>query len=177
MRLLPVALLAAAPALAAGAPARPVEMRGVWVVRTGLLAPEAGDRVVDDAEAGGMTALFVQVRGRGDAFYESTLVSRSLLLAPQPVAFDPFARLLERARQRGLQVHAWINVLLTAHFGQPLPAGHVLETHPDWVLVPRTAAPPPLSASGSRLLRPAHPAARHEREAAGCDLPPPAPRL
>src|SRR5262245_13051513 len=175
MRLLPVALLAAAPALAAGAPARPVEMRGVWVVRTGLLSPETVDRVVDEAQAGGMNALFVQVRGRGDAFYESALVSRSLLLAPQPVAFDPFARLLERARQRGLQVHAWINVLLTAHFGQPLPAGHVLETHPDWVMVPRSAAAPALSASGARLLRLVYQAARNEGEAEGYYLSPSAP--
>jgi uncharacterized lipoprotein YddW (UPF0748 family) len=167
MRLILAALLAATPAPAAGAPARPAEMRGVWVVRTGLLSPETVDRVVDEAQAGGMNALFVQVRGRGDAFYESALVSRSILLAPQPVAFDPFARILERARQRGLQVHAWINVLLTAHFGQPLPPGHVLETHPDWVMVPRGAAAPALSASRSRVLRLVYSAARSEGEAEG----------
>src|SRR5512144_741243 len=91
------------------------ELRGLWVVRTALVSPEAVDRVVDDAAEAGFNALFVQVRGRGDAFYESAIVPRSVLLEHQPRAFDPFARLLERARQRQLQVHAWVNVLLTAH--------------------------------------------------------------
>src|SRR5438045_7242526 len=101
------------------------EMRGLWVVRTGLLTPEAVDRVVDAAARAGFNALFVQVRGRGDAFYTSRLVPRSELLRGQPARFDPLGRLLLRARQRGLQVHAWVNVLLTAHFGLPLPPGHV----------------------------------------------------
>jgi uncharacterized lipoprotein YddW (UPF0748 family) len=175
MRLLPVVLLAASPALAAGVPRQPPEMRGVWVVRTGLLSPETVDRVVDEAQAGGFNALFVQVRGRGDAFYESALVSRSLLLAPQPAAFDPFARLLERARARKLQVHAWINVLLTAHFGQPLPPGHLLESHPDWVMVPRGVSAAALSASGPRLLRLVFQGARAEAEAEGYYLSPSAP--
>ena len=60
----------------------------------------------------------LQVRGRGDAFYRSSLVARSPLLERQPREFDPLARLLARAHARRLQVHAWTNVLLTAHFGQ-----------------------------------------------------------
>src|SRR5262245_51775245 len=98
----------------------PLEMRGLWVVRTGLVSPEAVDRVVDEAARAGFNALFVQVRGRGDAFYASYLVPRSELLRGQRADFDPLGRLLARARERGLQVHAWVNVLLSAHFGVPL---------------------------------------------------------
>jgi len=116
------------------------ELRGLWVVRTALVSPQAVDRLVDHARAGGFNALFVQVRGRGDAFYDSGLVPRSLLLEGQPSGFDPLGRLLERAHKQGLAVHAWVNVLLTAHFGQPLPKGHVVTTHPDWVMVPRSIA-------------------------------------
>ena len=106
--------------------ATPAELRGLWVVRTALVSPQAVDRAVDDAAEAGMNALFVQVRGRGDAFYRSKLVPRSPLLERQPREFDPFARLLTRARARRIQVHAWVNVLLAAHFGQPLPRGHHL---------------------------------------------------
>ena len=116
------------------------ELRGLWVVRTALVSPEKVDQVVDDAAAAGLNALFVQVRGRGDAFYSSRLVPRSVLLERQPRTFDPLARLLARARARGLQVHAWVNVLLVAHFGQPLPQGHVLRSHPDWIMVQRSEA-------------------------------------
>jgi uncharacterized lipoprotein YddW (UPF0748 family) len=129
------------------------EVRGLWVVRTGLVSPEAVDQDVDQASAGGFNTLLVQVRGRGDAFYKSSLVPRSPVLLPRVGDFDPLARLLERARAKNLQVHAWVNVLLTAHFGQPLPPGHILERHPDWVMVPRKASRAALRAKGSALLR------------------------
>src|SRR5262245_12622088 len=146
-----LALCLAAPVPAA--PARTQEMRGLWVVRTALVSPQAVDRVVDEAQEGGLNALFVQVRGRGDAFYDSHLVGRSTLLWQQPESFDPFARLLERARQRGLQVHAWVNVLLAAHFGLPLPPGHIVREHPQWIMVPRSVSTAALTATPDRLMR------------------------
>src|SRR5688500_5145815 len=120
--------------------AEAAEVRGLWVVRTGLVSPEAVDRVVESAVAGGFNTLLVQVRGRGDAFYRSDFVPRSVLLSGRRGDFDPLARLLTQAQARRLRVHAWVNVLLTAHFGQPLPEGHVLLTNPEWAMVPRAAA-------------------------------------
>jgi uncharacterized lipoprotein YddW (UPF0748 family) len=155
MRLLPAVAalsLCAGHALSAAEPPSR-EVRGLWVVRTALVSPAQVDRVVDEATEAGFNTLFVQVRGRGDAFYESRLVSRSLLLAQQPPSFDPFARLLDRARARGLEVHAWVNVLLTAHFGQPLPEGHILRQHPDWVMVPRSSAAAGLGTTPAGLFR------------------------
>jgi uncharacterized lipoprotein YddW (UPF0748 family) len=89
---------------------------------------------VDDAARAGFNAVFAQVRGRCDAFYRSALVARSPLLAGQPPTFDPLARLVRRAHARGLQVHAWINVLLCAPAGQPLPRGHLLLRYPGYAL-------------------------------------------
>jgi uncharacterized lipoprotein YddW (UPF0748 family) len=140
----------AGPAGVAPVPAFPSEMRGLWVVRTALVSPESVDRVVDEARDAGFNALFVQVRGRGDAFYRSRLVPRSLLLEKQPPAFDPLARLLGRARARGLQVHVWLNVLLTAGFVGPLPRGHVVARHPEWLMVPQPAAAAVLQAPPGR---------------------------
>ena len=145
-----LALLLVGPSLPS-IPSQP-EMRGLWVVRTGLTSPDSVDRVVDDAARAGFNALFVQVRGRGDAFYASRLVPRSDLLRGAP-DFDPLGRLLARARLRGLQVHAWVNVLLTAHFGLPLPPGHVAARHPEWLMVPKDGAASALSASRGDLVR------------------------
>jgi uncharacterized lipoprotein YddW (UPF0748 family) len=150
-------------------------MRGLWVVRTGLVSPGDVDRVVDDAAAAGFNALLVQVRGRGDAFYASRLAPRSPILWKTKTDFDPLARLLERARGRGLEVHAWVNVLLTAHFGQPVPSGHVVERHPEWLMVPRSAARAALGARGSRLLALVGQAARAESGVEGYYLSPSAP--
>ena len=172
---LALALLGPLP-VATAAPA-PAELRGLWVVRTALVSPQAVDQAVDDAAAAGMNALFVQVRGRGDAFYRSTLAARSPLLERQPRDFDPFARLLARARARGLQVHAWVNVLLAAHFGQPLPRGHVLLKHPEWAMVPKSAATAALVAAGPRRLQLIMEAGRAEGDVEGYYLSPAIPAV
>jgi uncharacterized lipoprotein YddW (UPF0748 family) len=163
-----------------GAPAAATpagEMRGIWVVRTALVSPDAIDRVVDDAASAGLNALFVQVRGRGDAFYRSSLAPRSPLLERQPRDFDPLGRLLARARLRGLSVHAWINVLLTGHFGQPLPRGHVLEKHPEWAMVPKSASTAALVATGPRRLALIAAAGRSEGDVEGYYLSPSIPAV
>ena len=63
------------------------------------------------------------------------------------------ARLMERAHARGLEVHGWVNVLLSAHFGPSLPRGHVLARHPDWLMVPRSVARVALRASAGERFR------------------------
>jgi uncharacterized lipoprotein YddW (UPF0748 family) len=135
-------VLAALFALAnAAAPDAP-ETRGLWVVRTGLVSAQSIDRTVDDAARAGFNALFAQVRGRCDAFYQSALAPAAAQLEGQPATFDPLAHLLHRAHARGLQVHAWVNVLLCAPAGHPLPARHVLRRHPGYAMVARFAARP-----------------------------------
>lgn len=136
---LAVALLLGVAQAPAPSPAQP-EMRGLWVVRTALVSPAAVDKVVDQAHEAGFNALLVQVRGRGDAFYKSRLSPRSPIMRDHDPAFDPLGRLLERAGRHGMEVHAWLNVLLSAHFGQPLPDGHVAAQHPEWLMVPRAGA-------------------------------------
>lgn len=136
--------------LPAGAPSAG-ELRGLWVVRTGLVSPAEVEGVVARADEGGLNALFLQVRGRGDAFYASKLQPRSSLLDNQPASWDPLAHAISQARSRGLAVHAWINVLLAGDFGLALPGGHELARHPEWVMVPRPAAARALGAMPEAL--------------------------
>jgi uncharacterized lipoprotein YddW (UPF0748 family) len=151
------------------------ELRGVWVVRTALTSAGEVDRTVDQAAAAGINALFVQVRGRGDAFYASTLVPRSELIRG-PRAFDPLARLIERARARGMTVHAWINVLLTAHLGMRwTPVDHVIARHPDWIMVPRSVAHAALRAPPAALPGLVWRASRGDPDVEGYYLSPSAP--
>jgi uncharacterized lipoprotein YddW (UPF0748 family) len=159
------------------APAQAEELRGLWVVRTALVSPEKVDKVVDDAAAAGLNALFVQVRGRGDAFYSSRIAPRSVLLERQPRTFDPLARLLARARARGLEVHAWVNVLLVAHFGQPLEEGHILRRHPDWIMVQRSEAQATFDASPRERMRRVARAGRLAGDVEGYYLSPSVPEV
>ena len=112
-------------------------MRGLWVVRTALVSPEAVDQVVDEAAEGGFNALFVQVRGRGDAFYArgswraarcsgtsrpTSTRSRGCSSAPGTRASG--ARLGQRAADRALRARC----RRTTWCAQ----------HPEWMMVPRS---------------------------------------
>ena len=125
--------------------ARPVaaaEMRGLWVTRSWMTTPAQVAQVVDDAGRHGFSAMFVQVRGRGDAFYRGGPDPRATLLGPQPATFDPLADLVSRAHAAGVEVHAWLNVNLVAGAtAMPSSARHVAVQHPEWVMVPRSLVP------------------------------------
>lgn len=124
------------------AAASPREMRGLWVTRSWMTSPQKVAQVVDDAARHGMTALFVQVRGRGDAFYVGGPDPRAVLLATQPATFDPLADLVRQAHARGLEVHAWLNVNLVAGSTDlPKSPAHIITRHPEWLMVPRELAP------------------------------------
>ncbi|MGH9349498.1 MAG: glycoside hydrolase family 10 protein [Vicinamibacterales bacterium] len=124
------------------APPASQEVRALWVLRTSLESPEAIRRMVASASDNGFNALFVQVRGRGDAYFSGGVERRAVTLASQPEGFDPLAETMARAKDAGLRVHAWVNVNLVSSAAE-LPASreHVIYQHPEWLMVPRELAP------------------------------------
>jgi len=111
------------------------------VLRTSLTSPAAIDKLVRASSDAGINALFVQVRGRGDAYYASALEPRGALLSKQPASFDPLAAVIREAHARGIAVHAWINVnLISDASGLPKAPGHLIRRHPEWLMVPRALA-------------------------------------
>ncbi|HCK10576.1 MAG: hypothetical protein CME21_08975 [Gemmatimonadetes bacterium] len=107
-------------------------VRGVWVVRHDMATPASVATVVETAKNAGMNTLFVQVRGRGDAYYRSDLVP---LAEDVESGFDPLAACLKLANRQGINVHAWINVYLTWYPDRPAPPEHVLHSHPEWFMI------------------------------------------
>jgi uncharacterized lipoprotein YddW (UPF0748 family) len=117
------------------------EVRGLWVIRSTLTSPARIDELVRTAVNGGYNTLLVQVRGRGDAYYQSDLEPRAVELAGQPVTFDPLALTIERAHAAGLTVHAWFNVNLVAGAAAPpRDKTHIAVREPGWLMVPRQMA-------------------------------------
>ena len=115
-------------------PARETEFRALWVLRSGLSSPARIDNMLRQATANGFNTLLVQVRGRGDALYFSSIEPRSELLADP--GFDPLAYVVDRAHAAGLEVHAWLNAFLVWSAPQPPRSrDHVVLAHPDWVHV------------------------------------------
>jgi len=130
----------AAPASASTAPALPKETRGVWVVRTDLTGPAAVAGVVEHARKNGLNTLFVQCRGRGDAYYAGGLEPRAQSLEKRAAPeFDPLALTVEQGHAAGLKVHAWVNACYVwSESKAPVAPEHLVNAHPDWLAVDRT---------------------------------------
>lgn len=129
--------------VAAAAPFRaaaPEQTRALWVTRTTLTSPESIRQMVAAAEAGGFNTLLVQVRGRGDAYYNGTIEPRAAELAGKP-SFDPLATVIADAHAAGLRVHAWVAVnLVSSSVSLPASRDHVIYRAPEWLMVPRELA-------------------------------------
>src|SRR5262249_43833655 len=91
------ALTAAPPSPAPKPGTEARETRALWVVRTTMASPESVRELVRRAKEYGFTDLIVQVRGRGDAYYESSIEPRAEALTQQPARFDPLALTIEEA--------------------------------------------------------------------------------
>jgi uncharacterized lipoprotein YddW (UPF0748 family) len=121
--------------------AAPTETRALWVLRTSLSSPESIATLVRTAREHGFNTLLVQVRGRGDAYYNGGAEPRAAELLRQPAAFDPLQTVLTAAHDAGLRVHAWVNVnFVSSAVDIPTAMSHVVHRHPEWLMVPRDLA-------------------------------------
>ena len=107
--------------------------KGLWVVRNILEEPKSIREMTDIAIKHNFEELFVQVRGRGEAFYKSEI--DPLDPAIKDKDFDPLAYLIELLAGQPIKVHAWINTLFTWSGDQePWSDRHVIRRHPEWVM-------------------------------------------
>jgi len=157
--LVPVILLAACfpqrpPVARTPIPPPPV-VRALWVVRDVLTHPDSIKATVARAHDAGFNTLIVQVRGRGDAYYNARWEPRAAGIVDQP-GFDPLALVLKEAHARNIAVHAWLNTALLSNMDAP-PADttHMFLRRPDLLAVPYSAA---------RELYAADPRSPHYRE-------------
>ena len=107
---------------------------GLWVVRDQLANRNKIDTFIDFAAQNRISELFVQIRGRGDAFYFSDLVAPSENMTES--SWDPLTYTLDKAHAKNLRVHVWLNAfLLWSAEQRPQDHRHLLYQHPDWCAV------------------------------------------
>ncbi|MFI6387028.1 glycoside hydrolase family 10 protein [Nonomuraea sp. NPDC050540] len=127
------------------------QLRGVWIAtvrnidwpsRTGL-SPDRQKaeyvKILDAAAKRRLNAVFVQVRPASDALYKSSLEPWSQYLtgtAGKDPGWDPLPFLIDEARKRGMEFHAWFNPYRASYDANAakLPAGHPARVHPDWIV-------------------------------------------
>jgi len=119
----------------------PDEVRALWVVRTTLSHPDSIRVMVERAARAGFNTLIVQVRGRGDAYYQSRWEPRPASVDRHGSSFDPLDLVIREAHARGLGVHAWVNAHLVGGMGAlPTDPTHLIRSRPDLLGVPRELA-------------------------------------
>ena len=122
------------PSLVAGEDEKvsPLYDRYLWVIRDVLKSKRSINDMVNFAIEKNINHLFVQVRGRGDSFYESQFTSRSQILSEGE--FDPLAYLLNAANGKGINIHAWVNVyFLWSSKSLPIDERHILHMQQQWL--------------------------------------------
>lgn len=96
-----------------------------------MTSPEEIDKALQFASENHFNHVFVQVRGRGDAFYDSRLVPKADQILDRE--FDPLQYAIRRGHELGLKVHAWMNVYFVwASDGLPGNRSHILNRYPEW---------------------------------------------
>lgn len=117
--------------LAFGAGQQPVEYRAMWVTRYELTSTQNISEIINKAVSNNFNTLFVQVCGRGTAFYNSAILPKDSAAS----GFDPLADILEKAKKNNIEIHAWVNTLYVwSNKEKPTAADHVVNQHQNWLL-------------------------------------------
>lgn len=136
----------------------PREARVVWISRWDWYDQAELVSLINAAAAANFNMIYLQVRGRSDAYYRSSLEP----WAHRPPVFelgrdpgwDPLAVALAAAHARGLELHVWLNAFIgwcgTESIPETTPR-HILLDHPSWKMVNASGGS---SAEGCTFLTP-----------------------
>lgn len=138
MRILFILLSLFVSTLAFSAPHR--EFRGMWVITWEIFKKDGeflkGDElksriveILDNAKTAGLNALLWQVRQGGAVYYPSKIEPWGKWLQHQEPGFDPLRFVLNEAKKRELEVHAWVNTFESRENIAGTPA----VDHPEWI--------------------------------------------
>ncbi len=118
---------------AAPRPRLPERINAIWVTRFDYKTPEDVSTIMQNCAAGGFNTVLFQVRGHGTAHYRSNLEPWDDSLGGSDPGWDPLALAIREARARGMQLHAWVNVM-PAWRGTKPPANpeQLYNKHPQW---------------------------------------------
>lgn len=112
-----------------------------WPSEKGLASSQQQQQYVellDKLQAVGMNAVIVQIRPTADAFHPSSFEPWSEYLSgtqgvpPEPF-YNPLHFMIDEARKRGMEFHAWFNPYRVSMTEDFIPAaGHPFTRYPDW---------------------------------------------
>lgn len=145
--------------------------RGLWADRFDYSSTATIQTLFQRAQALGVTDVVFQVRGQADAYYNNN-GGLEVKASGVSASYDPLGIAVTEGHARGIKVHAWINTMplwnarqngATVYDYTPTaPAGHLINTHPEyWIRdADNNPLPFPTSGSGYVIVNPALPEVR-----------------
>ena len=107
-----------------------LDTRCLWIVRDSMNNETMINSALVYAYKAGYNIVFVQVRGRGYAYYNSEIVPKHPKISHD---FDPLEYAVTLGHALGIEVHAWVNsYLLWSSESPPSDPKHLYHTHKDW---------------------------------------------
>lgn len=108
-------------------------VRAIWVTRFDYKTADDVNRIIDNCSDAGFNTVVFQVRGNATAFYPSKIEPWAEQFDFTDPGFDPLATAIAKARDRGVELHAWVNVM-PAWRGTKPPEHpqQIYNTHPEW---------------------------------------------
>ena len=130
----------------------PREVRALWISRFDLGSPPVKrarlEELINKAADTGFTAVLLQVRATGDAYYTPGVEPWSYRMTSSRVSdlgknpgWDPLAVAIEIAHKHGLELHAYLNAFTTWEADRGAPP-HTTPEHPYWQLAGYSTASP-----------------------------------
>ena len=108
-----------------------LKTRCLWIVRESMYDSSSIDSALVYAYQSNYDIVFIQVRGRGYAFYDSNIVPKHPNIDPD---FDPLEYAITLGNALGIEVHAWLNsYILWSSKYEPENPEHLYHTHKEWV--------------------------------------------
>jgi len=151
------------------------ELRGIWVTRWSYSSREDVARIMGEIADAGFNTVFFQVRGRHDAFYESTIEPWAKRLTGTLGAhpgWDPLQAAVEEGHARGLHVHAYLNAF-PFWSGETAPSmstpEHAYRSNPEWLVTDEEGTPMALNSSYV-FASPGNPEVRERLAAVSADV-------
>jgi uncharacterized lipoprotein YddW (UPF0748 family) len=113
------------------------EFRATWVITYEIMDSTASTeanmahtrQILDNHLKANMNAVLWQCRQNGTAYYNSLYEPWGKYTGYQDPGYDPLAYAVEQAHQRGLEIHAWMNVFESRDRVSGSPA----REHPEWI--------------------------------------------
>ena len=141
------------------------EVRAIWLDRGTIVSAGSEERLAqlfDRMASVGINTVFIETVNAGYPIYPSRVAPQQ---NPLIRGWDPLASAIRLARQRKMEIHAWVWVFAVGNarhnplVGKPEQyPGPVLERFPSWANLDRDGSP--IAPEGKMFLDPAHPEAQ-----------------